>query len=126
MEQLFKMYNLAEYRDTIALIFKQFLPGTENVARGFLSLPFILLGIPAVIYGFILRKDRKILKFTGVLIMVFGIGLIAGLIDLIADNILIDIIEFAGFISFLIALILLSIAFLRESGNKKIHSENAQ
>lgn len=117
--QLIRMYRIPEYKETITMVLSQFMPGSIGVSvAGIQSLPYVFLGIPAVIFGYYLLKGRKILTITGVLLITNGICYLMGLIDIVANGIIIRITRGIGDISLMIVLIFLTIAFLR-TGHKE-------
>jgi len=118
MPQLFRLYELPEYKDSISMILKQFLPGSEGTTIGGIeNLPYVFLGLSALLFGWILSREIKILKVAGYLIMLNGIGYLSGLFDIITDSKILNILNGVGGIAFLIALILFCIYFLRKKNN---------
>jgi hypothetical protein len=124
MPQLFRLYDIPEYKDSISMILKQFLPGSEGTAiGGIANLPYVFLGFSALLFGWILSRETKILKIAGYLIMLNGIGYLAGLFDIFMDSKIISILNGVGGISFLIALILFCVVFLFKRGKNSVASE---
>ncbi len=122
--QLISMYNQPEYQEAISMLFSQFLPGTANQAYAIADVPLLFLGIPALIFGLILSRDQKLLKVTGILLAISGIGFILEYFSFsfTFPGWLSTIIAFASFIGLLISLILSSIIFLRKKSREEIES----
>jgi len=118
MPQLFRLYELPEYKDSISMVLKQFLPGSEGTTiSGIENLPYVFLGFSALLFGWILSREIKILKVAGYLIMLNGIGYLSGLFDIITDSKILNILNGVGGIAFLIALMLFCVYFLRKKNN---------
>ncbi|MFC1725273.1 DUF4386 family protein [candidate division KSB1 bacterium] len=116
---LLELYKNPEYQSLISGILKTMLHGEVNPAREFLSIPFIFLSIPTMIFGILLLKERIILKFAGILIIVSGIEYLSNLIAIFERNVILNTIGMIGGLSFMVSLILLSIGFLRGTPEKK-------
>ncbi|MFC1493197.1 hypothetical protein ACFL6O_04495 [candidate division KSB1 bacterium] len=124
MPQLISMYHQPEYQQAISMLFSQFLPGTENQAASIGNVVLIFLGIPALIFGLLLSQEQKLLKVTGILIAVSGIGFLGEYFSFsfTFPGWFSTILAFASFIGLLISLILLSIIFLRKKSREEIES----
>lgn len=81
---------------------------------GFINgLAYAVLGIPSVIYGYMLIKSSK--KVSGVLLLINGVLCIIGIIGYMTDNAVLSLGVMAGGAVFLISLIFMILDF----GNKK-------
>jgi len=113
MPQLVEMYRVPECREAVSLFLSQFLPGSDRAAAGFLYIPYAFLGIPATIFGGILMKDSKMLKWAGVFLLMGGIGLLSGLLNILTEHVILRALNTIGGLALLLSLIPTSIAFLR-------------
>jgi hypothetical protein len=113
------MYQSPEIRDSVELLLKQFLPGSENYLNDISSLPYFFLGISALFFGLILMKDTKLLKITGYLLLINGAGYILGVFAVFIDYTLLEYMALVGALASLIALILCSIVFLKGGNSDK-------
>jgi hypothetical protein len=77
------------------------------------NLAYAVLGIPSIAFGFILMHDRTILKIAGVLLSLNGIACIIGVVGVLMHNGVVSMGSALGGAIFLVALIPLSIGFLR-------------
>jgi hypothetical protein len=80
----------------------------------FNGLAYAILGIPSILFGLLLWKYPGALRWGGLLLALNGAACILGVVGFLAGNALLRQGVMAGGVLFLLALILLSWAFLRE------------
>jgi hypothetical protein len=83
------------------------------------SLAYAILGIPSIIFGLLLYRGFAARQVAGVLLVLNALACIAGLIGLITGILILEIGTLLGGGIFLLALIPLSMAFLRQ-GNAPV------
>lgn len=77
------------------------------------NLAYAVLGIPSVVFGIILIHDKTQLKIAGVLLSLNGIACIIGVVGVLMHNGVMSMGSAVGGAIYLVALIPLSIGFLR-------------
>ncbi len=98
----------------LRLLLAQSLQLWPTSAAAFLNgLAYAVLGIPSIIYGRVLTKGNRLMKSAGWLLLLNGAACILGLSGYLAGNALLAAGVMLGGILFFLALIPLSIAFLR-------------
>jgi hypothetical protein len=78
------------------------------------NLAYAVLGIPSVVFGIILIHDKTLLKIAGVLLSLNGIACIIGVAGVLMHNDVLSVGSALGGAIYLVALIPLSIGFLRK------------
>ena len=113
MAKLIELYQLPEYEEAVTMILNQFLPGAGASAISRIgNIPYALLGISALIFGWIFTRDAKALKVAGYLIMFNGLGYLSGLGGIFGNNVVTNILNTGGVLAFIAALIIFCVVFL--------------
>jgi hypothetical protein len=115
MSQITIVPRLVELRpasDALLAQMVQAWPGSAvNVAN---NLGYAVLGIPSIVYGILLARRATLLRAGGTLLALSGVASIAGLIGIVAGSAALSTGSIASGALFLVALILLSVAWLRK------------
>lgn len=95
-------------------LLRQLVQGWEGSAIWVLNnLGYAVLGIPSIIFGVLLARRAGASRWAGVLLALSGAASIAGMVGIVANSAALSIGSVVGGGLFLVALIPLSIAFLR-------------
>jgi hypothetical protein len=78
------------------------------------NLGYAVLGIPSIAYGILLGQRDASLRVVGILLALSGVASIAGLIGIAVGSAALGTGSIAGGALFLVALVLLSVAWLRK------------
>jgi hypothetical protein len=114
--QLIEWRQLPEYKPTADLLLSQLIQQLPSSGVVFFNhLAYGILGIPSIIFGWLLYQHNHRLRLTGLLLELNGITCILGVVGVLIGNELLSIGTVIGGILFLIALIPLSRVMLKRS-----------
>lgn len=91
----------------------------ESAVSVFNNLAYALLGIPSLIYGAVLARARGLLRLAGVLLALNGVACIAGLVGVVLRHPMLSLGSLVGGALFLLAMLPLSIALLRQGARSR-------
>jgi hypothetical protein len=107
-----RLVELRPASDALLAQMVQAWPGSAvNVAN---NLGYAVLGIPSIVYGILLARRATLLRAGGILLALSGVASIAGLIGIAAGSAALSTGSIASGALFLVALIPLSVAWLRK------------
>lgn len=113
--RLLAFQGTAEYQDASSLLLGQMVqlwPGSAVATLN--TLAYAILGIPSIIFGMGLVKQGTSKQLSGILLALNGLACIVGMVGFVVGSDLLEWGTSAGGVLFLLALIPLSLAFLRE------------
>lgn len=113
--RLATLYQVEKYRLAAELLLRlsiQQLPSSAVYTLN--NLAYAILGIPSIIYGTMLFRERGWKRISGLFMSLNGIACIVRMVGIVLGNRLLGQGSLVGGILFLFALIALSRAFLRE------------
>ena len=113
--RLLAFTGMAEYQATSGLLLGQMVQQWPDSAVAALNtLAYAILGIPSIAFGVALLKLGTLRRLAGALIALNGVACIVGMVGLVVGNGLLEWGTAIGGVLFLLALMPLSLAFLRE------------
>lgn len=116
LPQLLKMQSIPEYQVAIPLLVRELIQIWPDSAVAMVNnLAYALLGIPSIVYGYLMLKYRGFLRTAGILLGLNGIACIIGFVGIVTQNTWVRQGSFVGGILFLLALFPLTIAFLKRN-----------
>jgi len=125
--QLLAWQQAPEYQATAAVLLRltiQQWPG--SAVSVFNNLAYALLGIPSLIYGAVLARARGLLRLAGVLLALNGAACIAGLVGVVLRHPMLSLGSLAGGALFLLAMLPLSVALLRQGTRARARAATAR
>lgn len=108
-----QLHQQAEYREAVSLYIKTLLGDGPSVLTRIIVLPYFFMSIPALIFGWMMRKETLLKRLAGFGLMINGLCYLAGTGGLLSGHSFFNFIGIAGTIAFLLTLLLMSIGFLR-------------
>lgn len=115
LSQITIVPRLAALRPTSDVLLAQMVqawPGSAvNVVN---NLAYAVLGIPSIVFGIVLGRREASLRVAGIVLALSGVASIAGMIGIVADSAALSTGSIAGGVLFLVALVPLSVAWLRK------------
>ena len=113
--RLLAFRGMAGYRATSSLLLGQMVQQWPDSAVAVLNtLAYAILGIPSIVFGTALLKRGTLKRLSGILIALNGVACLVGMVGLVVGNGLLEWGTAIGGVLFLLALVPLSLAFLRE------------
>lgn len=104
--RLITLMNISQNPDVYRVILGQFVQGWSGSAIAVTNqLAYAILGIPSIVFGVLLIKDKEISTLGGWLLVLNGISCIIGIIGTVTNNEVIAAGTVAGGVLFLFALI---------------------
>ncbi len=113
--RLLVFQRMAIYEPAASLLIGQMVQQWSGSAIAALNnLAYAILGIPSIIFGALLLRQSRLLQVAGALLALNGIACLIGLAGTIAQSRVLQMGSLVGGILFLLALISLTLASLRE------------
>jgi len=125
--QLLALQQVPEYQNGATLLLRMAIegwPGSAAYALG--SLACALLGLPSLIYGAVLARGRGLLCLGGVLLALSGVACVAGMVGVVLLNPVLSMGSKAGAALFLLAMLPLSVALLRQGTRARARAATAR
>ncbi|HOG48455.1 MAG TPA: hypothetical protein PLJ35_14115 [Anaerolineae bacterium] len=116
--QLVALQQVSEYQAVATVLLRMTIQQWPGSAAGiFNNLAYAILGVPSLIYGGVLARGRGIVRLGGVLLALNGVACIMGMVGVVLQNSTLSLGSLAGGALFLLALLPLAAAFLREGAS---------
>ncbi len=113
---LVALWQRTEYHAAADLLLRQMLQQWPGSGVAFFNgLAYALLGIPSIIFGFLMFREKSLLKVAGVLLALNGAACILGVIGFLERSTSLRIGTVAGGVLFLLALIPMSLTIFEEA-----------
>jgi hypothetical protein len=113
---LLSLRQSPEYQATAEALLRLAIQQWPGSTVGFFNnLAYAILGIPSIIFGLILLKEGGLKRLAGLLLALNGVACIAGVVGILMNNKLLSNGSVVGGVLFLLALIPMAWAFLREN-----------
>ncbi len=117
------LHSSPSTKDLSLVLVSHFITGSGSTAMSMNSLPYTLIGIPSLIFGYVMFKMDKAVKAAGGLIFISGIGYISGIFSVFGSSNILSMVAAGGGISFIISLIIMSYLFFKPGGYSPPSSE---
>jgi hypothetical protein len=111
--RLLRLHAVAKYQALSELLLRQTIQQWPDSAVFMLNnLAYAVLGVPSIIFGALILKSHRLVRFGGILLGLSGVACIAGLLGIVAETSWLTKGSLVGGIFFLLALVQFSWALL--------------
>ena len=114
--RLIELQSMVEYESQANFLLRQGIqPWPDSAVSVVNNLAYAVLGVPSIIFGVLMIQSTSALRSGGILLSLNGIACIAGFIGIVLQSPWLSQGSLAGGVIFLLALVPISIGFLKQS-----------